>query len=348
LKGIDITIHPMEIYVKRLFFTILIIISLSSCYMPFMNDRPEVYPVRVTIYETIHGQPIQQPVYRTSVLVDIHIEYSDGYVRESTKYFSLNVGMNALRTQVYVTNNGPDYIIRSNTLYMEGGNTEDFVLAIYSPAGGTFQLPATGSYTVNWGDGTTESHSGNSSHTYTDAGFYSIGINATSFAMNQGPSGNTPHMIVDVLNWGTVEFTSTQFMFRGAVNLYDFSAFGAPRLNNVSDMSSMFEGAVNFNHSIGNWNVSNVTTMNRVFFGATSFNSNIDSWMVGNVNSMVNMFSGAHIIQPTSQQLGCFKCNRYGFNVQWCLILQSKPQRLEHRQSYIHCIHVSRRHIIQW
>ena len=36
----------------------------------------------------------------------------------------------------------------------------------------------------------------------------------------------------------------------------------------VIDMSSLFEGAEEFNDDIGNWDVSNVTDMNCLFFSA--------------------------------------------------------------------------------
>ena len=43
-------------------------------------------------------------------------------------------------------------------------------------------------------------------------------------------------------------------------------------------MSLMFNGAVSFNHAIGEWDTSNVRDMSGVFNGAVSFNQAIGEW----------------------------------------------------------------------
>jgi surface protein len=59
----------------------------------------------------------------------------------------------------------------------------------------------------------------------------------------------------------------------------------------------MFEGCINFNGNVGNWNTSNITNMFQVFRDATFFNnggnSNINNWNTSNVTSMNGMFRGA-------------------------------------------------------
>jgi surface protein len=57
--------------------------------------------------------------------------------------------------------------------------------------------------------------------------------------------------------------------------------------SNVTDMSYMFQGGVDynnvpFNQPIGNWNVSNVTNMEAMFYGSF-FNQDISGWDVTNV-----------------------------------------------------------------
>ena len=49
---------------------------------------------------------------------------------------------------------------------------------------------------------------------------------------------------------------------------------------NVKDMSRMFNGCLDFNQAIGNWDVSNVEDMTRMFTRAYDFNQSIGSWNV--------------------------------------------------------------------
>ena len=69
----------------------------------------------------------------------------------------------------------------------------------------------------------------------------------------------------------------------------------------VIDMSSLFEGAEEFNDDIGNWDVSNVTDMNCLFFSAKSFNRYIGEWNVSNVTDMSDMFC---IVDSFNQDIG--------------------------------------------
>ena len=70
--------------------------------------------------------------------------------------------------------------------------------------------------------------------------------------------------------------------------------------SNVTDMSSMFEGALAFNNgssidNMGDWNVGSVTDMSGMFQNATVFNQNLKDWVVdlGPVSNMTNIFKGA-------------------------------------------------------
>jgi surface protein len=64
-------------------------------------------------------------------------------------------------------------------------------------------------------------------------------------------------------------------------------------VDNVTDMSSLFEGLDTFNEDISEWNVGNVTNMNRMFFEATSFSGNVSSWDVSSVANARAMFKVA-------------------------------------------------------
>ena len=45
-------------------------------------------------------------------------------------------------------------------------------------------------------------------------------------------------------------------------------------------MSSMFDGASNFNGDLSSWDVSNVINMSNMFESAISFNGDLSSWDV--------------------------------------------------------------------
>ena len=71
----------------------------------------------------------------------------------------------------------------------------------------------------------------------------------------------------------------------GHISLWDTS--------NVTDMSSMFHGANNFNEDIGNWDTSNVTNMRQMFLCTHNFNQDIGRWDTSNVTDMSRMFEYA-------------------------------------------------------
>lgn len=105
-------------------------------------------------------------------------------------------------------------------------------------------------------------------------------------------SGADRSKLVDVTRWGTVAWTSMQNAFAGCNNL-KISAADVPNLANVTDMSSMFLGATNFNSNIANWNTATVGNMSNLFKDCTYFDQNIGSWNTSSVTTMTSMFQGA-------------------------------------------------------
>jgi surface protein len=192
----------------------------------------------------------------------------------------------------------------------------------------TIELPysPTGLYsgTIDWGDGNISDNTyENRTHTYNTTGDYTVTITgqiegwnfslyATSYQLN----------IKEILQWGPLrgENNSNEYMFNGCNNLVltgvtdvidlsgiqsMFSMFlscqGITTVSNinswnvssVTNMSSMFFLASNFNQDIGSWDVSNVTDMGGMFYGASRFNQDIGGWDTSNVIFMNVMFNSA-------------------------------------------------------
>ncbi|KAF3977827.1 MAG: BspA family leucine-rich repeat surface protein, partial [Methylococcales symbiont of Iophon sp. n. MRB-2018] len=148
------------------------------------------------------------------------------------------------------------------------------------------------SYTINWGDGTTENiTSNNPEHTYTTAGDYTVTAanTITRFNLNDGED---KEKLINIQQWGTANWTSMADAFFGA-SAMTMSASDSPNLDGVTDMSGMFLSARAFNQDIGGWNVARVTDMSRMFSNARAFNQDIGSWNVARVTDMPRMFSNA-------------------------------------------------------
>ncbi|KAF3978773.1 MAG: DUF285 domain-containing protein, partial [Methylococcales symbiont of Iophon sp. n. MRB-2018] len=153
-------------------------------------------------------------------------------------------------------------------------------------------FPSEGSYSINWGDGTTQAITANNpTHTYTTAGDYIVTTSnaITRFYLNNGAD---KEKLIDIQQWGSANWTSMARAFSGA-SAMTMSASDSPDLGGVTDMSRMFSDASAFNQDIGGWNVANVTDMSRMFFSASAFNQDIGSWNVARVTDMSRMFFSA-------------------------------------------------------
>ena len=143
-------------------------------------------------------------------------------------------------------------------------------------------------YTINWGDGGTNSYTANQtpSHTYVSIGDHTVSFTGTFTHLDF--SNQTK--LIAVQQWGTHQWKSMARMFYKCSSLNSIPT-QAPDLTLCTDMSYMFYSATSFNQPIDNWNVSKVNDMKGMFSSATSFNQPIGSWNVGNVLNMTYMFS---------------------------------------------------------
>ncbi|MCF8276603.1 MAG: BspA family leucine-rich repeat surface protein [Flavobacteriales bacterium] len=116
--------------------------------------------------------------------------------------------------------------------------------------------------------------------------------NLNSFSLNNLASHR--NRLVDVEQWGDMQWTSAQSAFYGCANL-QISATDVPDLSAVTDMSQMFRGCTILNGpaNISTWNTASVTTMRGLFYSAAAFNQPIGSWNMASVTDLYEMFRSA-------------------------------------------------------
>ena len=154
---------------------------------------------------------------------------------------------------------------------------------------------STGAYTVDWGDGTVTSVTGDASHAYANPGVHQVVISGDFTRIYLIGSPNA-EKLQSIDQWGDIQWESMNSTFGGATNMV-YRATDVPDLSGVTDMDWMFSGAASFNGDISewdvSWDVSWVTDMSRMFANAASFNGDISEWDVSGVTDMSDMFAGA-------------------------------------------------------
>jgi len=95
--------------------------------------------------------------------------------------------------------------------------------------------------------------------------------------------------LLDVLDWGGIEFSTFENSFYGCGRL-QISAVNAPLFRSGASMFQAFRNCTDLAPNIDHWDVSNVVNMNSAFRSCSNFNSPLNSWNVSNVTSMASMF----------------------------------------------------------
>jgi len=167
-------------------------------------------------------------------------------------------------------------------------------------------------FTVNWGDGTTDTitayNQSEVTHAYASAATYTVTITGVCVGW-QFNNGGSKTLIAGVSQWGGLNI-STSSAFYGCTNLNvtatdaptvssatmqyafrDCTSLTTPNLNSwdmsgVTNMIGMFQSATSFNGSVDGWDTSSVVTTQNMFLGATAFNQAIGVW---------DMSSNAHV-----------------------------------------------------
>ncbi|MDP4686570.1 MAG: BspA family leucine-rich repeat surface protein, partial [Salibacteraceae bacterium] len=98
--------------------------------------------------------------------------------------------------------------------------------------------------------------------------------------------------LLEISNWGTIAWSSFAFAFYGCSNL-TLNTADAPNLNSVTDLSSMFRNAAQFDQYIGDWDVSSITSLHFTFAGASLFNQALGTWDVSSVTNFGKTFGNA-------------------------------------------------------
>ena len=154
-------------------------------------------------------------------------------------------------------------------------------------------------FTVDWGDDTTvdtiTAHDDpDRIHTYASAGDYTVTIKGTVEAWSFDDAGDKDK-ILEVKNFGKVGWKNLNGAFRGCSSL---TTFEGGDVSQVTDMSYMFELAVNVTPNVSRWNTSRVTTMREMFGGAYTANPDVSNWDTSRVTDMSIMFSSTGNADP--------------------------------------------------
>ena len=156
-------------------------------------------------------------------------------------------------------------------------------------------------FTVDWGDGSpiseiTSFDDADKTHTYEAAGDYNLVIEGTLEAWSFNNTGDKDK-IRSVENFGDLGYKNLSGAFQGCANLGDFEG-GVT--SDVTDMSSMFEGATNADPDVSHWDVSKVTDMTNMFNSSGLSTENYDAFLINLANnntSVEDVILGATGIQ---------------------------------------------------
>lgn len=124
-------------------------------------------------------------------------------------------------------------------------------------------------------------------------------ISPSNFSgMNMQTGSNL--LLVDVEQWGAVNWSSMEGAFMNCTNL-NISATDIPNLGNVTNINNAFDycSSLSGPNNINSWNVSTVSSMKNVFRGAHLFNQPLFNWNTTNVTTMYGMFNNASIFNQS-------------------------------------------------
>jgi surface protein len=155
---------------------------------------------------------------------------------------------------------------------------------------------------VDWGDGTTRLYSLGTTYIYANHGIYIIKIIGTVTSIGGNiPTTNLNRLkTIKCLSFGNT-LTSLPFAFSNPSNIGHPNLIEAPSTlpNSCTSLLRCFAGCSKFDDpNIRNWDTKNITNISSIFNGANLFNQDISSWNVGNVTDMSFAFQVSRFNQP--------------------------------------------------
>lgn len=157
------------------------------------------------------------------------------------------------------------------------------------------QSSGTYSFTVDWGDGSSDTitqwNQSETTHTYASAGTYNVTISGTLEGWRFNGEGDEEKLL-DIKQWGSMRLGNSGNYFQGASNL-QITANDTPDLTGTSNFDRIFNNAdLSTTNNLSGWDVSGVTSMDRAFRGS-NFNEDISSWDVSSVTNFQWVFGDA-------------------------------------------------------
>ena len=118
-------------------------------------------------------------------------------------------------------------------------------------------LPITGTYLVDWGDGT--SNNSVATHTYATPGTYTINITNTGITGFGFNNSGDKLKIINITQWGDLFVGNSNGYFYGCSNM-NFIGTDSLDLTGTTDLQNMFRSASTFNGNISNRVVNIIVT----------------------------------------------------------------------------------------
>ena len=152
-------------------------------------------------------------------------------------------------------------------------------------------FPGRGTYTIDWGDGSSPSQNveNQQQHTYALAGNYTVSVSGDLSQIFNNCLPNAEKLI-SIEQWGDIRWSDMRHAFCGASQM-TYDATDNPNLSSVSDMEGMFRDT-SFNGDLYSWDVSSVTDMSYMF-SSSSFDGDLSIWDVSSVTDMSSVFASA-------------------------------------------------------
>ena len=204
-------------------------------------------------------------------------------------------------------------------------------VSTWNISSGAFELPLKdyANITIDWGDGTSTTHTNAifPTHTYTSSDTFTITIAVNDLKKDIGSmymNGNhaSRAMIQDVSNWGEGIWNSFSSAFEGARNL-TVSATDEPDLSATTSMKKAFRNCFSLlGITLNDWDVSTITTMEFMFSGNfysenfvnelkiitetvndyMIFNADISGWNTAAVTNIHGMFDQCKVFNVAGTQ----------------------------------------------